>query len=218
MNKVELDQLAQQLMCPNGEVGVNLGKQMSDSNKGMIMNSIIALHLQNNNKVLEIGHGNCEHLNDIMQTAKGIKYFGFELSKTMVNEAIRINHEYVKNNKALFQSYDGNKISYVVNFFDRILTVNTIYFWKKPSIFLEEMYRVLKPEGIFTLTFVDKEFMKNLPFTNSVFSLFDKDVVKHLVISAGFKVVNIENKSEYVESKTGEMVHRKYSIFIFKKK
>ncbi len=76
----------------------------------MINDSIIALQLEKRNKILEIGLGNCKHLKEIMKKAKGVKYFGFEVSETITQEAIQINQKYIKKRKALFQNYDGQKM------------------------------------------------------------------------------------------------------------
>ncbi|GAA3516311.1 class I SAM-dependent methyltransferase [Aquimarina addita] len=218
MSAIDLDKLALQLKCPVGNEGKVLGKLMNASNKGMITNSLLAMSVKNKHRILEIGPGNGEHLTDIMRLANGLRYFGFEISKTMTEEAVRINKKYVKSGRALFQHYNGNKIPYVLNFFDRIITVNTIYFWEKPDVFLKEINRVLKPKGHFVLTFVDKKCMEGLPFVNSVFSLFNIDKVSQLAMDSGFEIIDIKTKTEYVRSKTDDLVHRKYTIMTLGKK
>ena len=45
------------------------------------------LEFNNENSVLEIGHGNCGHLGELLSSAEGIKYFGLEISETMLKEA-----------------------------------------------------------------------------------------------------------------------------------
>ncbi len=89
----------------------------------------------------------------------------------MRQEAEQNNLDHVIQGYALFQHYNGNKIPYVFNFFDRVMTVNIIYFWEKPAGFIKDLYRVLRPGGICVIAFVNGNFMKNLPFINSGFSL-----------------------------------------------
>ncbi len=75
-HKKEHEQLAKQLSCPQGDDGITVGKLMSQSNQNMILPSIDAVQLENKNRVLEIGHGNCLHLNNLLEKAHKLCYFG----------------------------------------------------------------------------------------------------------------------------------------------
>ena len=76
--------------------------------------------------------------------------------------------------------YDGQNIPFGEQSFDKIFTVNTLYFWKEPNTFLEEIYRVLRNNGTFVLTFGHKDFMSNLPFTQYGFQLYHTEDVEKL--------------------------------------
>tara|TARA_R110002050_G_scaffold268550_1_gene410685 strand:+ start:30151 stop:30570 length:420 start_codon:yes stop_codon:yes gene_type:complete len=119
----------------------------------MILESVKLLDIRNKNRMLELGHGNGSHLPEILKQSNEVKYFGMEISKVMQQKSAKINAKYVKKLIASFQIYDGRNIPYVVNFFDRIITVNTIYFWKNLIDFLNEIHRVLKPNDTFVITF-----------------------------------------------------------------
>ncbi|MHC0443676.1 class I SAM-dependent methyltransferase, partial [Flavobacterium sp. 3-210] len=80
----------------------------------------------------------------------------------MFQEARKINRNFVSQKQAFFSLYDGNKIPFEDETFDKVFTVNTIYFWQKPEDLLSEIYRVLKPNGNFCLTFAEEDFMKKL--------------------------------------------------------
>lgn len=214
---IEIKNLENQLQCPEGKEGVSLGKLMNVTNDGMIRASVQALKLEPQNRVMEIGHGNCDHLRDILNQNKGLRYFGLEISQTMVNEANRNNETFVSERKALFQLYDGCKIPYVHNFFDRIMTVNTIYFWKDPKEFLVELHRVLKPKGTCVITFADADFMKNLPFVNDDFQLYDIGRMKNLVRQTDFELTYFEKINEQIESKGGALVDRSFIMVMLKK-
>lgn len=217
IDTVEILNLANQLRCPEGKAGKDLGYLMSTTNKGMIKASINELKLKPQNRVLEIGHASCVHLKDILKQKKGLRYFGLEISQTMVNEANQNNRGYVNDRKALFQEYDGYKIPYVHNFFDRIMTVNTIYFWENPKEFLIELHRVLKPKGLCVITFANADFMKKLPFVNDVFQLYDVEKMKKLGMQTLFEPASFYKKREQVKSKSGEMVNRSFTVAVLKK-
>ncbi|NJX14708.1 class I SAM-dependent methyltransferase [Tamlana crocina] len=209
----DIKNLASQLSCPNGDEGIAIGKIMNQSNQNMVLQSIKALNLEEKNRVLELGHGNAAHVPHLMKQAIDLRYFGMEISSTMKQQAEQNNTRLIKKKWALFQLYDGKNIDYVPKFFDRILTVNTIYFWEKPLEFLNEMFRLLKPEGLFVLTFVDKDFMERLPFVSEqIFNLYNTPKLKKLIEQTQFKTVSIKSQVEPALSKTGEMVNREYTI------
>lgn len=143
-SKDDLNKIAKQLRCPEGEIGLKIGEQMKKSNINMLVESIVALNLEKKN---------------------------------------------------------------------RILTVNTIYFWEKPVEFLNEMYRVLKPKGVFILTFVKKDFMKTLSFVNDKeFNIFSKYDILELLNQTSFKISNIKDKKETAVSKINTLVNGDYLI------
>ena len=186
----------------------------------MIKESIKLLDLIEKNRVLELGHGNCYHLNMLLKEADDLKYFGMEISEIMKEAAEKTNETSIRKRKALFQLYDGINIWYVSNFFDRILTVNTLYFIEKPLDFLNEMYRVLKPGGKCVLTFTKDSFMKNLPFVvnSKIFTLYNVETIKNLVSQTDFILSEIHKKKESIKSRTKEMINRPYFVIVLHKK
>ena len=206
--ELEARELERQLAHPSGKTGIEVGKNMNETNIGMTLNSIEFLELKNENSVLELGHGNCGHLGKLLDSAKGITYFGLEVSETMWIEAKNTNAD----KQAEFQLYDGETIPYADNFFDRALAVNTIYFWSNPGKLLNEIERLLRPGGICVLTYGDKEFMQKLPFVGQKFTLFDKNDIEKLVGKTGMRIVEFKDETEHVKSKTGEAVERNYTM------
>ena len=180
----------------------------------MTKETIKALILTDNEKVLELGHGNAGHLTYLLDFAENISYTGLEISETMKIEAENINQKYLS--QAKFQLYDGNKIPLENESFDKIMTVNTIYFWENPVEFLNEIYRVLNEHGSFVLTFAKKDFMKNLPFTAD-FKLYNYEDVELLISQTNFKRMIKSDKEEFITSKSGEQVKREYIVLTIKK-
>ncbi|WP_291074742.1 MULTISPECIES: hypothetical protein [unclassified Empedobacter] len=90
-NNIDLQNLAEQLSCPNGDDGIEVGEQINESNFGMIKTTIDHLQLQNKEQILELGHGNCKHLLYVLNQAKDLEYIGLELSQVMKNSAIMNN-------------------------------------------------------------------------------------------------------------------------------
>ncbi|WP_228448139.1 MULTISPECIES: class I SAM-dependent methyltransferase [unclassified Chryseobacterium] len=173
MEKEELKILAQNLANPQGEKGVEIGEMMNATNIGMTLESIRTLLIEDDENILEIGHGNADHLKSILNLAKGLKYTGIDISETMHLESKRLNQKF--QDQADFILYEGKKLPFADKTFDKIFTVNTVYFWEDPVGFLNEIYRVLKDEGSFVLTFGQRDFMEKLPFTAYNFKLYNND-------------------------------------------
>lgn len=134
----------------------------------------------------------------------------------MHNEAKRLNDEF--KDQAEFVLYEGTKLPFEDQTFDKIFTVNTAYFWKQPVDYLNEIYRVLKDSGTFVLTFGQRDFMETLPFTQYDFKLYNSDEMEETVSKSHFKRMKISEKEEQVKSKAdGETVTRLYTVLTIKK-
>ena len=208
----DLKNIAKQLSCPEGEHGIKTGEMMHASNIGMTTSAIEALDLKSDENILEIGHGNGGHIAQLLSKAENLKYYGADTSETMIAEAKEINQDFVDKGTVHFELTDGATLPFKNNQFDKIFTVNTLYFWSNPSEYLNEIKRVLKPNGILALCFADKTFMQNLPFISYGFTLYEVEKIKELLESAGFKIKNTLKKTEQVKSKTGEQVEREYYV------
>ncbi|MEG0849936.1 MAG: class I SAM-dependent methyltransferase [Flavobacterium sp.] len=217
MKQEELQAIASQLKLPTGEKGIEMGNMMNETNINMTRHSIQNLNISNENKILELGHGNAGHVEFLFEQAENLKYYGLEMSELMFQEARQTNRNFVSQKQAFFSLYDGNKIPFENDFFDKIFTVNTIYFWQKPEELLVEIYRVLKPNGNFCLTFAEEDFMKKLPFTQFEFELYSSEKAQELIKKSPFKIVYSETQTEKVKSKTGELVDRAFTTIVLEK-
>ncbi|MCX8523783.1 class I SAM-dependent methyltransferase [Chryseobacterium formosus] len=216
MEEKDLKILAQNLGNPQGEKGIEIGEMMNATNIGMTLESIHTLLIEDGENILEIGHGNAAHVKSLLHLAQNIQYTGIDISETMHNEAKRLNEEF--KNQAEFVLYEGTKLPFEDKTFDKIFTVNTAYFWKEPVEYLNEIYRVLKDNGTFVLTFGQRDFMETLPFTQFNFTLYNSDEMEETVSKSHFKRMKISEKEEQVKSKAGnETVTRLYTVLTIKK-
>ncbi len=213
----ELKELARQLRQPNGSKGVEIAEMMNETNIKMTIHSIDQLNIRDNDCILELGHGNCKHLPYILKQKNNMTYYGLEISELMNKEAKRINHQSVDSKQAFFHLYDGLHIPFDDNYFDRIFTVNTIYFWADPNSLLSELYRVLKLNGTLNITFAQHEFMEQLPFTQYGFTLYNTEKIKQLIGMTPFSIVGWDTQTETVKSKTGDLVNRNFTTIKLKK-
>lgn len=213
MQDIDWKQVAAQLRKPENEDGLATAARMEQNNGGMISETIKALQLQDKDTVLELGFGNGAHVKQILDTAADVQYTGVDISTTMVTLAEDINKDYIAGNKATFSLTDGLILSYADNQFDKIFTVNTLYFWEQPQAYALEIYRVLKPGGKFCLCFADAAFMEQLPFVQYGFTLYSLQQATDLLNKAGFTGITPQMQHEELHSPGAPgMVERDYII------
>ncbi|HYG37391.1 MAG TPA: class I SAM-dependent methyltransferase [Cytophagales bacterium] len=204
--------LAAQLRKPEGDFGKDLGEKMNVSNKYINNRTLELLNVIENEKVLEIGMGNGYLCNEILMESTSATYTGCDFSELMVEEASARNNFWVKNNRASFKLSDASKLPFNADYFDKIFTVNTLYFWEDPVEELNEIKRVLKPGGLFILSIRTKRSMENLPFSKYGFNLYEEQDVLKQLIKVGFSRIETEVEEE-PEIKIEESAIRFQSIY-----
>jgi SAM-dependent methyltransferase len=217
MENEELKSLAAQLRFPQGSRGIQISDMMHESNANMIRKTIESLHVSYNEEVFELGHGNAGHLHYLFDIEKSSLYYGLEISELMHAEAKQINKSFVDEKQAFFFMYDGAEMPFGDDYFDKGYTVNTIYFWNEPVKVLMEIYRVMKPAGVFSITFAQRKSMELLPFTKFGFELYDMARAEKLIRQTPFEIVHTENHVEVLKAKSGESIQREFTIIRLKK-
>jgi ubiquinone/menaquinone biosynthesis C-methylase UbiE len=217
LSEEALIELARQLRNPSGENGISTGIKMNNTNSNMINCTLETLKITDNETILEIGPGNGLHLSQLMSLAKNIQYYGVDVSETMITEAKKINAQIVASGKASFLRSDGQLIPFPKNTFDKIFTVNTIYFWENPNQYMAEIIRVLISGGTFSIAFVDKESMEKMPFTQHGFQLYDLERINTFL--SQFKLSNkqIVRQKESVNGVDGSKTEREFIVMTVKK-
>lgn len=220
-NNEALKELALQLSQPQGIKGIEIANMMNETNITMTLHAINSLvALNNDSNILELGHGNCGHLHHLLSENKHLTYYGLEISELMNKEAQKVNAYFIESKQAHFSLYDGLNIPFPEDYFNKIFTVNTIYFWENPQALLSELYRVVKENGIVIITFAQKSFMEQLPFTQFGFNLYDTEKIEQLINTSSFKMISTSTQSEMIKSKiskTGESIKREFTTVVLKK-
>ena len=216
--KEELHEIERQLSCPSGRKGIETAIVMNNTNINMTKASVDALKISNNDVVLELGHGNCGHLNYILKKASKLSYIGLEISETMKLEAEKqlIDNQY--SSSVSFTLYNGEKLPLKARCIHKIFTVNTLYFWKNPKEFLEEISRVLSKNGICIITFAQKDFMDKLPFVGKKFKVYNTTDFELLVKNSPLKIDQFIHKTEKIKTQTNLLINRNFTIAILKHK
>ncbi len=196
MEETLAQQMAAQLCQPNGEAGVQTGEWMNRGNVHINADTLDILHAVANDNILEIGMGNGFFVKDILQKNPSIKYTGCDFSDVMVAEAKKLNAEWIDKGQARFVFADVANMPFQDGSFNKIFTVNTIYFWEDAIAILAELKRVLQKNGTLIISLRPKHLMENYPFTKYGFTLFTKATVVQLLTTNGFTFVQAIEKKE----------------------
>jgi ubiquinone/menaquinone biosynthesis C-methylase UbiE len=187
--------LSLQARKPSGVIGRYLMTKIF--NKGNAdLNSFVKenLDLQKEDSVLEIGFGPGNLINKMAAiTTEGI-IEGIDFSQTMLNQAFRINKHFISKGKVRLRNGDCSSLPFDNESFNKLCTVNTLYFWKEPDEYFNEMFRVIKPKGKIVIGFRDNKQMSTLNLSKDIFSSYSQEEVVKLLSDAGFYGTHIKEK------------------------
>jgi ubiquinone/menaquinone biosynthesis C-methylase UbiE len=85
--------LAAQMWHPRGIMGTMVATHMNKVNLRMNLETIAQIQPKPDDNILEIGMGNGYYVKNILSQSKLTKYFGIDISNTMVNESIMLNEK-----------------------------------------------------------------------------------------------------------------------------
>ncbi len=206
--------IAGQLRCPSGANATETGKRMNEGNERMNHAAIDFLSWHDNDHVLEIGPGNGAFVPLMLSKAADIRYHGVDHSPEMIAEATALNEETVASGTTHFRQGGSDNLPFPDHTFDKIITVNTIYFWENPLSHLAEIKRTLKPGGLLCLALRSKSFMEAIPFTVYGFNMYAAEDIKNLLADAGFHIKKNTYHQEESMSITGESIPKDFLIFV----
>ncbi len=196
MDEQSLKFLATQLRKPDGEPGKQVGKNMNESNLYINKYTIEELQVASGDKILEIGMGNGFFIKEIVFSADSVEYFGCDFSETMISEASKINKQLIANGSVHLHLAAAEALPFDNEIFDKVFTVNTIYFWEDIEATFNELKRVLKPGGKLLISIRPESSMQKYPFTNYGFRLFSSESLTDLLEQHGFTVQKSTQKPE----------------------
>lgn len=196
MDEEKLKTIAAQLRQPSGEYAIEVGKKMNEGNHDINLYTIKALNLKMGDNILEIGMGNGLFIKNIVQADNTITYTGLDFSEIMIDEAEKLNEIFVKSGQVKFILGNAEKLPFENELFDKIFSVNTIYFWDQPGLVLSEIHRVLKPGGQIIISIRPKSVMQHYPFAKYGFSMFTKYELENLLTDNNFRVTTTLEKEE----------------------
>lgn len=182
--------IARQLSRPAGLIGRMIGRLMNRHNAKMNAFALKQLELQATDSVLEIGFGGGVQLPFLISGAAFVG--GVDLSRDAVRWASARYSTAVKNGRAAFREGSVEAIPFETASFEKVCTVNTVYFWPSLDAGFAEINRVLIPGGRVVVGFLPKEWMDRMGYPSDIFTARAPDEVVAALTRSGFKSVHIE--------------------------
>ena len=180
--------IASQAERPHGFLGTLFGSSMAFLNAEMNQKVVDLLDVQPSDQVLEIGFGPGKTIQLLAERATTGFVAGIDISETMLRQAAGRNKERISTGHVELRCASVSQIPYDDNQFDKIGAVNTFQFWPHPEEDLKEVYRVLKPGGLFILSVRGRDPAAKADFNRHGFSEKQLQEIASLLEQAGFQV------------------------------
>jgi ubiquinone/menaquinone biosynthesis C-methylase UbiE len=174
---------------PNGFGGKIAAKIMNIINQKQYKAVLKNIHLKPDNVILDIGFGNGYLIKKLFEQNVPVKIYGIEISNDMINKVTVKNKWNIENGKLKLVLENVNKTSFEENMFDKIYTVNTIYFWNELDKSFSEIKRILKPDGIFINVVYTKEYLDKIIYTKYGFNKYGIEEIKKITKDNGMKLI-----------------------------
>jgi len=178
---------------PTGFLGAVGGRLMGISNRAINALTVDLLEVEPHHRVLEIGYGPGTALALLGERVGEGFVAGVDPSAEMARQARRRNRALIRRGRVGLAQGSSDRLPFMAGQFDRVCTVNTIYFWPTPAADLAEIHRVLKPGGQAVVTFRGK---RDPAGTLSVRTIFEPDYpvdeIATMLTTIGFREVRTE--------------------------
>jgi len=181
--------LAAQLRKPTGEHGNEVAEFMNKGNRGINMHALAVLDPSDNDRILEIGMGNGHFTGRVVKGNANIKYRGLDYSADMVNLSKELQNHLVSNHDVDYLCGDASSLPFKAGEFNKIFSVNTMYFWDDLQTMMQELYRVLEEGGCAVLAVRPADLLRKMPITKYDFIIREDEEIRAEIHKAGFQKV-----------------------------
>ncbi|MDQ2905399.1 MAG: class I SAM-dependent methyltransferase [Chloroflexota bacterium] len=152
LNRIGASLLAGQHGHPTGIVGYMLGEQMVRQHMPETTWTLSLLDLKPEDQILELGFGAGRAIELVAAQASNGHISGIDLSQEMVRAASRRNARAIKAGQVALYHGDLSTLPFANNQFDKVFSIQTLYFWPDPPHALAEIFRVLKVGAMLVVT------------------------------------------------------------------
>ena len=150
------------------------------------------LQVQPDDRILEVGFGGGDLLTRMAKDIDNGLITGIDFSADVIEIGMKRFQLLLDMGKLEIHCADVSALTFDANSFNKICTVNTIYFWPDVEQALQELLRVLESKGLIMISLSTRESMNNFgEITQHGFNSYSAEEVKQLLGKAGFINVRI---------------------------
>ena len=182
--------IARQFGKPTGIGGILSTFIMNNLNRKQYKAVLGNIDVQANDAILDIGFGNGYMIKRLLKKNPK-KMYGIEISQDMLTKVSRKNSSALSAERLDLQQADIKDLPYENSLFDKIYTINTLYFWSDTDKSFSEIKRTLKPDGIFMNVIYTKEWLDKILYTQYGFSKYSVEQIVDMTENSGLKVIQI---------------------------
>jgi ubiquinone/menaquinone biosynthesis C-methylase UbiE len=154
--------------------------------------TLATLPVKDDSHVLEIGCGTGALMEKLAGRAPLGLVEGVDFSRPMVSIARKRNKDAVRRGAVRIHLGDFQSLPFDEESFDVVVTVNTIYFWEKPTEAMAKIYKLLRPGGVLVLGLHEKSEMEQMTLAHEIFRYYSVEDMKALFSdSANFRDVRV---------------------------
>jgi arsenite methyltransferase len=184
--------VSDQLSRPSGRLGRVVAALMNRGNRDLNARAIERLDVGSGARVLDLGFGGGLTFGPLL--ARGATVVGVDRAEDMVRAAADRHREAVAAGRLEVHAGEVEALPLGDGAVDRVLTVNTVYFWPDLSRALAEVHRVLAPGGRLVIGIRDGAVMQQV--SPDVFTLRTPDELVAALGAAGFSGASVDSAAD----------------------
>jgi len=141
--------LLEQSRLPSGRLGRAMLRIMGGAHQHLMIWGIAQLPSCEN--VLEVSCGGGNVLAALAESGRFAHVCGIDFSQDAIALAVKRNEKHIKNGLVTVQHASVSALPFDDGSFDAVITVQSHYHWSDITQAMREIYRALKPGGVFVL-------------------------------------------------------------------
>jgi ubiquinone/menaquinone biosynthesis C-methylase UbiE len=149
------------------------------------------INIEPNDVLLDIGFGNGYLIHKLLKNGIPIKICGIDISNDMVNNVSKKYKQFIDDGYLNLYLENIANTSFEKETYNKIYTVNTMYFWNELEKCFSEIKRILKPNGIFLNAVYTREFLDKIIYTKYGFNKYSIDDVIKITENNGMTIVKL---------------------------
>ncbi|MCM3045362.1 methyltransferase domain-containing protein [Bacillus altitudinis] len=189
--------IGKQMREPKGLFSKWVARYMEKNHHNINQWTIQLLNIQENDRILEIGTGRGMTLSKVAEKLDRGKVYGIDASRHMVKYAKRKHKRLVEQEKAVITLGKAEKLPFEDRSFNKLFTVQTIYYLPDIEQVMKEVYRVLQVDGEVFLSFQKQELMKEQKRSQSL-STYSEEDISCLFSAYHFRDVSVYHYDTYI--------------------